>query len=128
MHLICPNCGCERTGYTPPTRLDGVYGPTGQRFTCRECGYTGPLIIDVDPDEAVEGYRKFPTSWVLILAITSFSAIALGAGIQESLLFFIILSSILVIFFYLIKQDEFQTVEEDLKNLDQDGRPLNKGF
>lgn len=122
MHLICPRCGSDRIVYAGTTMLDGAYGSTDQRFTCKECGYTGSLVIDIDKDETDE-YRKFPVSWVLILAMISISAIALGGSIEESILSFIILSSILIIFFYFIRQDESQAVEEDLNDLDRDGLP-----
>lgn len=124
MHLICPNCGSDRIDYSGTTMPGGKYGSTDQRFTCKECDYTGSLVIDTDPDEEVDRYSKFPTSWIVIFAIASISAIALGAGVEESILLFITMSSILIILFYLVRPDEFQKVEEDLKNLDQDGFPL----
>lgn len=126
MNLICPKCKSTRIVYTGISGISGLsYGSLDQRFTCKECGYTGPLVIDLEKKKRIgrDRYRKFPFSWVLILAMISVSAIAIGESIETAFLFFIILSLVLIIFFYFIRQDEFRALENDFKNLDEDGLP-----
>jgi len=51
-NLKCPRCGSgniKETGFLP-----FGYGSLDQRYTCRDCNYTGPLILDDSKEESRE--------------------------------------------------------------------------
>lgn len=51
-HIKCPRCGSRRikdTGLLP-----FGYDSVEQRYTCRDCNYTGPLVLDDSREENKE--------------------------------------------------------------------------
>ena len=52
MRLICPRCKSHRIVFSGMTIADsGGYGGHDQRYSCKDCGYTGSLIIDAEERE-----------------------------------------------------------------------------
>lgn len=45
MVLQCPKCGSARITYYGMTAPGSAF-TTGQMYLCKECGYTGPLVIE----------------------------------------------------------------------------------
>jgi predicted RNA-binding Zn-ribbon protein involved in translation (DUF1610 family) len=132
MHLTCPKCGGERIVYAGTTMLGflGGYRSTDARYTCKDCGYTGPLIVDILKEDGIgllhleeKKRMKLPIFWVLILGLISLLAISFGERVEIAILFFLIFSSILGLFFYFVKEDEYEPVENDLEKLDEKGMP-----
>ncbi|ODS35532.1 MAG: hypothetical protein A7316_03640 [Candidatus Altiarchaeales archaeon WOR_SM1_86-2] len=55
MRLICPMCKSHRIVFSGMTTADsGGYGSHDQRYSCKDCGYTGALIIDAEEREEDE--------------------------------------------------------------------------
>lgn len=129
MTLICPKWESERIIYAGITQGIGEeYKATDARYTCKDCGYTNPLIVEVEKEEAgvispeKKEKLKLPIFWIFILAIFTLLAIAWGEDILVAILVFLIFSSILSIFFYFIREDEFEPIEKDLEKLDEEGK------
>ncbi len=127
MSLTCPKCGSNEVIYSGTTTTDfGGYGATDQRYTCKKCGYSGPLILDKKEKfihyEQGKSYWKLPIFWVMILGLLSLLAIAWGEKVEVALLFFLFFALILGIFFHFVKEDEFVPVEKDLEKLDDRGK------
>ncbi len=125
MKLRCPKCKGKRILYSGMTLSDtGGYGATDQKYLCKDCGYAGSLILDTSKEKKEsKKYRKLPITWVLVLAFIAVISVSLNEDAKTAVLFFVILSSILIIFFRIIKQDVNIPVEEDLKKLDDLGNP-----
>ena len=134
MRLTCPECGSNRIIYAGTTTRDyGGYGATDAKYTCKDCGYTGPLVIDTEKEEAAtfqskdKGEKlKLPLFWVFLLGLISLLAISWGAKVEIAFLFFAIFSLILGVFFYFVREDEFEPVEKDLEQLDKEGKLRSK--
>ncbi|OEU62261.1 MAG: hypothetical protein BBJ57_13830 [Desulfobacterales bacterium PC51MH44] len=88
---ICPFCGgkTEYAGISSGHIFPAVH--TGQMYVCRECGYQGSFIIEVDdPDdvreirEALHGYSEeieksmfsFPETWIWFWKVMLFLWVA----------------------------------------------------
>jgi len=66
-------------------------------------------------------HRLPPVSWFLLIGLLSMMSVSFGGNRERAIAFFVILSSILLIFHFLSREEI--PVEEDLKNLDGDGFP-----
>jgi hypothetical protein len=123
MGLVCPNCGSGEIVYAgTSTSGGGGYEATDQRYHCKKCDYTGPLVIDTEEDSAEESQREFPYSVIVVIAFISIASFGLGASLINSVLFFSIPTSLLLGFHYFVKEEDKGGVEKDLKNLGEDGR------
>ena len=124
MPLICPNCGKQDIVYAGTTTEGaGGYGATDQKYHCKNCGYTGPLVIDTDKEAEEETQRDFPYVIVVVIAFISLAAYGMGANLLACALFFIIPTSLLIAFHYFVKDEDREGVEKDLENLDEYGLP-----
>jgi len=45
--LVCPRCGSKNIELS--SRLDAWLMP--KRYICRECGYIGPLVLEIEVEE-----------------------------------------------------------------------------
>jgi len=124
MQLRCPRCKSKNLLYSGTSTVRGGYGSTDARYTCKDCDYIGSFVIDTSEETEVLDNRMYtlPVSWSLIIAIIAILSIGLGEDIKTALIFFIILSGIPALFFYIIGY-EYRPVEDDLKNLDENGFP-----
>ena len=130
MNLICPNCGSSRINYAGMSLEGGGYGSTDQKYWCEDCKYHGSLIVDrvsQDYETGDQRYREIPTGWVLILGMISGVAIALNGIFTDAVVFFAVFSSILIIVFHFIGREE-ESVEDDLRNLDENGNPIARPY
>lgn len=125
MSLKCPKCGSERIIYAGTSTLGflGGYESTDAKYTCKDCNYTGPLIlVDTKKEETIllhpeKKRMKLPIFWVIILGVISLIAISFGEKIEMAILFFFVFSVTLFLFFYFVREDEFESVEEDLERI-----------
>jgi len=62
-----------------------------------------------------------PVSWFLLIGLLSMMSVSFGGSRERAIAFFVILSSILLIFYFVSREEV--PVDEDLKNLDGDGFP-----
>jgi predicted RNA-binding Zn-ribbon protein involved in translation (DUF1610 family) len=123
MVLVCPNCGSGEIVYAgTSTSGGGGYEATDQRYHCKKCDYTGPLVIDTDEGSVDDNPREFPYSIVVVIAFISLASFGLGANLISSALFFAIPTALLLGFHYFIKEEDKGGVEKDLENLGEDGR------
>jgi len=44
---VCPKCGSKNILHTNPW----LYGITPRQYVCTECGYTGPLVMELTKTE-----------------------------------------------------------------------------
>jgi len=44
---LCPKCGSKKISHTD-SRL---YGITPRQYVCAECGYTGPIVMELTKEE-----------------------------------------------------------------------------
>lgn len=91
--LTCPECKSRRIVYAG-TSLSGIggYEATDARYSCQDCGYTGPLIIDVTEEEASkenDEVKNIPAI-VFILLLISF-LIGAYSGIYTAIMSFLVL-------------------------------------
>lgn len=124
MHLICPKCGSARIIYAG-TSTGTPYGSTDQRYYCKDCGYRGSLIIDVDEREGGgQGKREktHRTSLLLLIFMLSVTALAFGEEMEDVAVFFISLT-LMVLLLTKLTSYESIPVEDDLRNLDEHGHP-----
>ena len=126
MKLACPKCKSGDIGYSKSTTIDDAYDTTGNRYKCKSCGYEGSIAIEAEEEPEPVERQDFPYLIILFLAIISFSALALGAGVRIAALFFIIPAGVLLAFHYFFSGGGSGTVEEDLKSLDEDGKLAKK--
>jgi len=115
-HLICPNCGSESLEKAAPDAR-GVSMPG---YICRKCGYSGASALK---KEAVKTHGGFPYIEILILFFLSMASYVAGFGLQFAVVFFLVLSAVVVLFRYLLYGWRSYPVEDDLKNLDSRGLP-----
>ena len=129
MRLVCPNCGSGALLYSGTTTVDGGmtgYGATDQRYTCKACGYTGPLVIDVGKEETGGGRWGSPLTAVLALGFFTTAAYALGASIEWSASFFCVSTAVVLAVYCLFGGAGPDSVENDLRNLDDSGLPKRR--
>jgi len=46
--VFCPNC------QSPKIKLKESYGILPQMYHCEKCGYEGPLILELEPEDSEE--------------------------------------------------------------------------
>jgi hypothetical protein len=126
MTLTCPKCQSADISYNRSTTIDDAYDAVGQRYKCRNCGYEGSIAIEPEEEPGPVERQDFPYLIILVLAFLSFAALAFGAGVEMAALFFVIPTAVLLFFHYFFSGGGSGTVEDDLKSLDEDGKPAGK--
>ena len=128
MNLICPNCGSTELVYSGTTAVGAKsgYGATDQRYTCKNCGYAGPLVIDVEKEENAGGGFGFPVTAILAVFLFVMVSYALGASPDWCASFFCASAVLVFAFYYLLRSAGGESVENDLKNLDDSGLPRDR--
>ena len=63
--------------------------------------------------------RLPPLSWLLAMGLLSMMSVSFGGSMERAASFFVIISALLTIFYFVSKEEI--SVDEDLKNLDGDG-------
>jgi transposase-like protein len=116
--LLCPNCGSDDIVNTIPDNAKDNFEPV---YACRKCGYNGSTALK--KDNATHGAGTFPYTEIMVFFFLSLAWIIAGAGLDFALLFFAVPSMVLIFFRYLLGGAHTYSVEDDLKNLDQDGMP-----
>lgn len=101
--------------------MDDAYDATGQRYTCRACGYVGSVAIEAEKEE--RGLVGFPYTEIFVFFFLGVVWYLLGAGWEFSVLFFAVPSAVLILFRYLLGGGHTFSVEDDLLNLDENGLP-----
>jgi predicted RNA-binding Zn-ribbon protein involved in translation (DUF1610 family) len=114
--LLCPNCGSEDIVSTIPDNAQGIFQP---RYRCRKCGYTGSTALK--KDSAAGGATGFPYTEIMVFFFLSVAWYVVGAGLNFSLLFFVMPSTVIIFFRYLLGGGHTYSVEDDLKSLNEDG-------
>lgn len=115
MTFICPNCGGRE--------MERSRRPTGRVYACRTCGYTGPVAIERDAGAASDKASTVYTP-VLVLGLISTLGVAIGGSVAYSAGFFLVSSAVALFLHYFMRPDA--SVDDDLKSLDEEGRPLEK--
>ena len=116
--LLCPNCGSEDIVNTIPDDAQGNFQP---RYACRKCGYTGSTALK--KDHVGPETSSFPYTEIMAFFFLSIIWYQIGAGISFAVFFFVVPTSVIVFFRYLLGGGRTYSVEDDLKNLDADGLP-----
>jgi predicted RNA-binding Zn-ribbon protein involved in translation (DUF1610 family) len=119
-HLLCPNCGSDALENRIPSASQGTFTP---RYRCSRCGYEGASALR---KERTDNDGKFPYTEILVFFFLSAAWYVAGAGLQFSVLFFIVPSAVIVFFRHLLGEWPSYSVEEDLKNLNEEGLPKTK--
>jgi len=116
--LLCPNCGSDEIANTIPENAQGNFQP---RYACRKCGYTGSTALK--KDAGTNGASSFPYTEIMSFFLLSIIWYLLGAGLDFAVLFFVVPSGVIVLIRYLLGGAHTYSVEDDLKNLNEEGLP-----
>jgi transposase-like protein len=116
--LLCPNCGSDEIVNTIPDKANGSFEP---RYACRKCGYTGSTALKKDAGTS-EG-SSFPYTEIIAFFLMSVIWYLIGAGLDFAVLFFVAPAAVIILIRYLLGGARTYSVEDDLKNLNEDGLP-----
>ena len=116
--VLCPNCGSEDIVNTIPDNAQGSFQP---RYACRKCGYTGSTALK--KEAKVSGASTFPYTEIMVFFFLSMAWYIMGAGLDFAVLFFVVPTAVIILIRYLLGGARTYSVEDDLKNLNEDGLP-----